>query len=74
MPQTIEGVIVISVSILIILFRNKLAKEAIDFQKSTFKFNFGQQEIDITVLVCILVGVAGIILGVMRIMGLISRG
>jgi uncharacterized membrane protein YqhA len=68
MSRIIEGVILLSVSVLLVRYRYQFARSDIEFQNKTFHFNFGQKEIENSVrmgvvfaVLCALIGVVLIV-------------
>lgn len=73
MNQYVEGLVGIVVGAIIIAFRKRLAQHIIKFQNGTFRFNYGQREIDGTQVVCAAAGVFMIVLGSLLLLGIIDR-
>jgi hypothetical protein len=73
MSRIVEGVMFLSVSILLVRFRHQFARHTIEDQNKTFHFKFGQKEIEIAermgLVFAVLCASIGVVLVVTSIIG-----
>jgi hypothetical protein len=67
-----EVIISFIVALLMIFFRDRLARLTIDFQNSAWGFHYGEREIIATKFVCVVVGCFVILLDILAVLGIIK--